>query len=64
LLATYLKRRARRLDRALRTVDVEVSLRIVALIILRTGSEKVFLAGYVAAFACRWVCGVVFSLFF
>ncbi len=60
MLATYLNRRARRLDRALGAVDVDLPLGIVHAFVLRIGSERVFLAVFAAA--CRSVCGLAGSL--
>ena len=45
--------------RALLAVDVDVFLGIVVFIILRAGSEKVFLAAHLAACACRRISGAV-----
>ena len=56
MLAAQLDRRARRLDRALRAVDVDLLLGIVVLVVLRTGSEKVILAVHVISL-CRSACG-------
>src|SRR5215813_12664202 len=63
LLATQLER-TRRLDRCLRAVDVDLRLGVPILVILRTGLEKVCIAGHAAACACRWVCCAGGSLLF
>ena len=54
LLAAELERRARRLDRALRAVDVDLLLGIVFRFVLRIGSEKVLLAVRLLRLRCRW----------